>query len=263
MPDQVFPIDERIELPGHFTEPVVLEAVRALGEGAECHVRLADGSLEEVVLSGDETAMLAARSGSAPALGPVDARDAQLLVESARIRLAYSHDRQFAVSLSGIRTLPHQIEAVYQKMLPQPRLRMLGANCPWALRRLKEDLKDMDGQRLFPDRHAVTVAFTLNGDEFSLYKSVTAYINQYIPQQQGQRRTSAALARTVLQRRLASSACAIHESLKRRLQKQQNLLDELEGMSPAQRSRRLAVLQGRLADAERDEDDRWSMCREC
>lgn len=131
----------------------------------------------------------------------------------------------------------------------------LGADCPWALRRLKEDLKDMDGQRLFPDRHAVTVAFTLNGDEFSLYKSVTAYINQYIPQQQGQRKTSAALARTVLQRRLASSACAIHESLKRRLQKQQNLLDELEGMSPAQRSRRLALLQGRLADAERDEDD--------
>jgi len=30
----------------------------------------------------------------------------QLLVESARIRLAYAHDRQFAVSLSGIRTLP-------------------------------------------------------------------------------------------------------------------------------------------------------------
>ena len=75
----------------------------------------------------------------------------------------------------------------------------------------------MDGQRLFPDRHAVTVPFTLNGDEFALYKSVTAYINQYIPQQQGQRRTSAALARTVLQRRLASSACAIHESLQRRL----------------------------------------------
>jgi hypothetical protein len=61
---------------------------------------------------------------------------------------------------------------------------------------LKEDLKDMDGQRLFPDRHAITVPFTLNADEFALYKSVTAYINQFIPQQQGQRRTSAALARS-------------------------------------------------------------------
>ncbi len=125
----------------------------------------------------------------------------------------------------------------------------------WALRRLKEDLKDMDGQRLFPDRHAVTVPFKLNADEFSLYKAVTAYINEFIPQQQGQRKTSAALARTVLQRRLASSACAIHESLKRRQQKQQNLLEELEGLTPAQRSKRLAALQGRLVDSEQEEDD--------
>jgi len=131
----------------------------------------------------------------------------------------------------------------------------LGEDCPWALRRLKEDLKDMDGARLFPDRHAVTVPFTLNAEEFALYKEVTAYINEFIPQQSGQRSTSAALARTVFQRRLASSACAIHESLKRRLQKQSELLQELEALSPSQRSRRLAMLQGRLADAEQEEDD--------
>jgi hypothetical protein len=88
-----------------------------------------------------------------------------------------------------------------------------------------------------------------------LYKAVTRYINQFIPQQQGQRKTSAALARTVLQRRLASSACAIHESLTRRLQKQQDLLDALEGLTPAQRAKTLAALQGRLADAEQEEDD--------
>jgi len=35
----------------------------------------------------------------------------------------------------------------------------LGKDCPWALRRLKEDLRDMNGQRLFPDRHAITVSF--------------------------------------------------------------------------------------------------------
>src|SRR5207302_3006072 len=51
----------------------------------------------------------------------------------------------------------------------------------------------------------------LNADEFALYKAVTRYINHFIRQQQGQRKTSAALARTVLQRRLASSACAIHK----------------------------------------------------
>jgi len=53
-------------------------------------------------------------------------------VESVRIRLAYAYDRQFAVSLSGIRTLPHQIEAVYQKMLPQPRLCFLLGDDPGA-----------------------------------------------------------------------------------------------------------------------------------
>jgi superfamily II DNA or RNA helicase len=441
--DAQFPIGQRISLPGHFAEPVVLESVRSLGDGCECRVRLIDGRLDEVVLSPQEMHELRGHEIAPEKHRLVDPTDLQLLVESARIRLAYTHDRQFAVSLSGIRTLPHQIEAVYQKMLPQPCLRFLladdpgagktimagllvkelklrevvdrvlilcpapltiqwqdemqrwfgetfdiifaavdqqqlsnpwqrsnlviasidyakqedvreriwqqhwnlviideahkcsartgsggagreprvvttrrydlaaklardcdnlllltatphhgdedkfahflrlidqdlfpephrlgpqaseirndvfrlGEDCPWALRRLKEDLKDMDGQRLFPDRHAITVPFMLNPDEFALYKSVTAYINEYIPQQQGQRRTSAALARTVLQRRLASSACAIHESLKRRWQKQQDLLTELEGLTPAQRARRLAALQGRLADAEQDEDD--------
>jgi hypothetical protein len=41
---------------------------------------------------------------------------------------AYAHDRHFAISLSGIRTLPHQIEAAYLKMLPQARLRFLLAD---------------------------------------------------------------------------------------------------------------------------------------
>jgi len=131
----------------------------------------------------------------------------------------------------------------------------LGKDSPWALRRLKEDLKDLEGRRLFPDRHALTVTFTLNRDEYALYKAVTAYINEFIPQRTGQRRSSAALTRTVLQRRLASSTCAIHESLKRRLKKQQNLLEELEKLTPSQRAKRLAAIRGRLTDREQEEDD--------
>jgi superfamily II DNA or RNA helicase len=440
-------IGHRISLPGHFDVPVILEAVRALGTagsaGYECRVRLPDGTLEEAVISPAEAATVFGADQKAPAATmPVDGERLRLLVESARIRLAYAHDRQFAVSLSGIRTLPHQIEAVYQAMLPQPRLRFLladdpgagktimagllikelklreaiervlilcpapltiqwqdemlrwfgesfdmifsavdqqqltnpwqrssqvissidyakqedvrervwqqrwdlvvideahkcsaytksrtnrsdevtetkryqlakrlseaadhvllltatphhgdedrfshflrlidpdlfpephrlgnhatairkdvfklGKDSPWSLRRLKEDLKDLNGRRLFPDRHAKTVAFRLNSEEYALYKSVTAYINEFIPQQTGQRRSSAALTRTVLQRRLVSSTCAIHESLKRRLKKQQDLLDELEGLSPFQRAKRLAALQGRLPDVEQEEDD--------
>jgi superfamily II DNA or RNA helicase len=441
-------IGQRIYLPGHFDVPVVLEDARPLGSddsaGYECRVRLPNGSLEETVISMEEMAtILGGRVDRAEAEAPSDAEQLRLLIESARIRLAYAHDQQFAVSLSGIRTLPHQIEAVYQAMLPQPRLRFLladdpgagktimagllvkelklreaverililcpapltiqwqdemlrwfgesfdiifaavdqqqltnpwqrysqaiasldyakqedvrervwqqrwdlviideahkcsartasggrgrepkidptkryelatrltaeadhvllltatphhgdedkfahflrlidpdlfpephrlreksaeirrevfrlGKDSPWCLRRMKEDLRDANGKRLFPDRHAISVAFCLNNEEYALYKSVTAYINQFIPQQTGQRRSSAALTRTVLQRRLVSSACAIHESIKRRLKKQEDLLEELEGLTPAQRARRLAALQGRLPDAEQDEDD--------
>jgi hypothetical protein len=48
---------------------------------------------------------------------------------------------------------------------------------------------------------------------------------------------------------------AIYESLRRRLERQQALLNELENLTPAQRARRLAQIQGRLIDVEQDEDD--------
>ncbi|MGH2522428.1 MAG: SNF2-related protein, partial [Anaerolineales bacterium] len=441
--------DQRVRLPGHFEGVVTVEAVRALGSGYEVRVRLASGALEETVLStGEFDALLQGVEQAAPSSTTArlaDPAQLALLIESARIRLAYAYDTQFAVSLSGIRTLPHQIEAVYQKMLPQPRLRFLladdpgagktvmagllikemklrqavervlivvpapltiqwqdellrffgeafqiigaandqaqlidlwqrerqvitsidyakqeqvreriwqqhwdlvvideahkcsaytrrrtdraddvektkryqfaekiteradhvllmtatphhgdddrfghflrlvdpdlfpephrlaaeagqirrqvlrlGRECPWALRRLKEDLRDLDGRRLFPDRHAETVTFHLNAAEYALYKSVTAYINAFLPQASrtdGRKRASVALARTVLQRRLASSTHAIYESLKRRLARQNKLLDELEILPPAQRARFLDRLRQRLTDDELDEDD--------
>ncbi|MDE0024799.1 MAG: hypothetical protein OXP69_10355 [Spirochaetaceae bacterium] len=113
--------------------PVVVEDFRPLGvdgpAGYECRVRLPDGSLEEAVISSEEAVSLLSDRGTEAAqeLPPADAERLRLLVESSRIRLAYAYDRQFAVSLSGIRTLPHQIEAVYRKMLPQPRLRVVAA----------------------------------------------------------------------------------------------------------------------------------------
>jgi SNF2 family DNA or RNA helicase len=131
------PIGQRVSLPGHFDVPVVLEDARPLGNdgsgGYECRVRLPDGSLDEAVISAAEAQTLLTMSTVPQSTTqPVDAERLHLLIESARIRLAYAHDRQFAVSLSGIRTLPHQIEAVYQRMLPQPRLRFLLADDPGA-----------------------------------------------------------------------------------------------------------------------------------
>jgi len=438
-----YPIGQRIELPGHFPRPVVLESVRPIGSGFECRVRLPDGTPDEAILSKEEAEVAFASAAASPGkITTVDPEKMRLLIESARIRLAYAHDRHFAVSLSGIRTLPHQIEAVYLRMLPQPRLRFLladdpgagktimagllikelklreaiervlilcpapltiqwqdellrwfgesfdiifsavdqqqltnpwqranqiiasmdyakqedvrervwqqkwnlvvideahkcsaytkrsksrgdepdktkryqlaerlsaqadnlllltatphhgdddrfahfvrlidpdlfpephrsgnkateirreilrlGPECPWALRRLKEDLKDINGRRLFPDRHAHTVTFRLNSEEYDLYKAVTAYINQFLPQASGRKKQSVALARTVFQRRLASSTMAICESIRRRLERQQELLQELEDLPAAQLAKRLAQIQGRIIDLEQDEDD--------
>ena len=135
-------IGRRVSLPGHFDVPVILEDVRPLGAdgstGYECRVRLPGGALEEAVISSEEAAAVCAAGAGAEeatATRPADPEKLRLLIESARIRLAYAYDRQFAVSLSGIRTLPHQIEAVYRKMLPQPRLRFLLADDPVRARR--------------------------------------------------------------------------------------------------------------------------------
>ncbi len=61
-----------------------------------------------------------------------DAPGFRLAAEATRIRLAYTYDPQFAVSVSRIDALPHQLEAVYHYMLRQPRLRFLLADDPGA-----------------------------------------------------------------------------------------------------------------------------------
>jgi len=136
MPEEVLQeslVGQRVKLTGYFDEAVTVEGVRIIGGGVELRVRLINGQLEEVVVSQEEYQRLLAGQIKTPTPATlVDPERLRLLIESTRIRLAYAHDRQFAVSLSGIRTLPHQIEAVYQRMLPQPQLRFLLADDPGA-----------------------------------------------------------------------------------------------------------------------------------
>jgi SNF2 family DNA or RNA helicase len=56
----------------------------------------------------------------------------RLATEAYRIRLAHLYDPLFAVSVSKIDPLPHQLEAVYEHMLPQPALRFMLADDPGA-----------------------------------------------------------------------------------------------------------------------------------
>jgi superfamily II DNA or RNA helicase len=52
--------------------------------------------------------------------------------EAHRIRLAYQYDPHFAVSVSQIDPLPHQLDAVYSRLLTQPKIRLLIADDPGA-----------------------------------------------------------------------------------------------------------------------------------
>src|SRR5579875_918655 len=407
----------QLAIPGHFSAPVRVEDVEAIGqEHYLLRVRRADGSPAETVLT---AADLEAALATAVARAPItDPRSLFRWVEAHRIQLAYAHDPLFAVSLSGVRGLPHQIEAVYRRLLPQPRLRFvladdpgagktimagllikelklrgvvdrvlvvvpapltaqwqdelldrfdeefvvvearevrwrLGGNpwqqhdrvitsldfakqddvrpdllraewdlvvideahkcsavtygeavkrtkryllaeelsrrtaplllltatphsgdqdrfrhflalldpdqfataelvrrqigvedSPYFLRRQKEDLRDERGRKLFVERHVRTQPFALSAPELQLYEQVTEYINRFLGGGGlgGVRSHAVALARTVLQRRLASSLGAIHSSLRKRAERLAQRIEELERMSPAERARRLAEL---------------------
>ena len=127
-------MNSAISLLNQHLRPVTIEAVRSLRSGWEVRMRLASEALDETVFSNAELEALLQEVASHPlaALQLVDPAQLALLIESVRIRLAHGYDQQFAVSLSGIRTLLHQIEAVCQRMLPQPRLRFLLADDPGA-----------------------------------------------------------------------------------------------------------------------------------
>lgn len=126
---------------------------------------------------------------------------------------------------------------------------------PWFLRRMKEELRDLHGRPLFTERHPVTVRFELSRAEMRLYKAVTAYINDFLPHQKGRRKVTVALARMVLQRRLASSLYAITRSLHKRHDRFITILEELDALRPAEQARRLQQLRLLDMDAEQDVDD--------
>ena len=98
-------------------------------------------------------------------------------------------------------------------------------------RMVKEKLLKFDGTPLFPVRRAYTVPYKLSAAEASLYKSVTHYVRQEFDRAErleGKKRTTVGFALTLLQRRLASSPEAIHRSLRRRRDRLQNRLKEME-----------------------------------
>jgi len=99
-------------------------------------------------------------------------------------------------------------------------------------RMVKESLLRFDGRPLFPERIAYTVPYPLSDGEARLYKEVTAYVREEFNRadklQNDKRAGTVGFALTVLQRRLASSPEAIYQSLRRRRERLEKRLRELE-----------------------------------
>jgi hypothetical protein len=109
-------------------------------------------------------------------------------------------------------------------------------------RMVKENLLKFDGTPLFPERIAYTVPTSSPTPKPQLYKAVTGYVREEFNRAEAlendKRAGTVGFALTILQRRLASSPEAIYQSLRRRRERLESRLRELECCSAAARARR-------------------------
>ena len=125
-------------------------------------------------------------------------------------------------------------------------------------RMVKENLLKFNGRPLFPERIAHTVPYTLSEAEARLYKVVTAYVREEFNRAEAleneQRAGAIGFALTILQRRLASSPEAIYQSLRRRRERLESRLRELEVLQRGGQAPIALTAAGPGLDAEDVED---------
>ena len=101
-------------------------------------------------------------------------------------------------------------------------------------RMVKENLLTFDSTPLFPERMAYTVPYILSDEEKRLYKAVTNYVKEEFDRADAlandKRAGTVGFALTILQRRLASSPEAIHQSLRRRRERLEGRLREFQAL---------------------------------
>ena len=102
-----------------------------------------------------------------------------------------------------------------------------GAN-KFFIRRLKEDMKDWDGNPLYKKRFTKTTSYNLTPDEKKLYDAVTKYLTKQKEEAAVSKNIHVSLALQVMQRRLVSSIYAIRNTLQKRWMALQGLSDELD-----------------------------------
>ena len=125
-------------------------------------------------------------------------------------------------------------------------------------RMVKESLLKFDGKPLFPERIAYTVPYRLSDAEARLYAAVTDYVREEFNRAEAlendRRAGTVGFALTILQRRLASSPAAIHQSLRRRRERLESRLRELVVMQRGGQAAMAFPVAGPEFDAEDVED---------
>ncbi|MBS1794107.1 MAG: DUF3883 domain-containing protein [Acidobacteria bacterium] len=95
------------------------------------------------------------------------------------------------------------------------------------IRRLKEDMKDWHGKPLFKARYTKTTTYELTPEEKELYDKVTDYLTTKKAEASQSKNIHVSLALSVMQRRLVSSIFAIKNTLERRFNALQTIVDEV------------------------------------
>ena len=114
-----------------FPEPVQVIVAVPLGDAVKVVAKgLLTGQVHEPILNAEQLARLEASPDKEPFDG--DPHKFRLGVEALRLGLAYEHDPYFSLSIARVDPLPHQLEAVYDYFIKQPRIRFLLADDPGA-----------------------------------------------------------------------------------------------------------------------------------
>ncbi|APS21009.1 helicase [Streptomyces sp. Tue 6075] len=112
---------------------VVIVARQMFGAAAQVTYRRPDGTVDEAILYREDECRLASGEPSSSRQGfDADPELFRLAAEALRIRMGARGDAMLAVSTSVLDPLPHQIQAVYNELLPRTPLRFLLADDPGA-----------------------------------------------------------------------------------------------------------------------------------
>src|SRR5271157_1551332 len=114
-----------------FPEPVQVIVLIPLGASVKLVGKgLNTNQVHELILNAEQLTQLQSSPEKEPFDG--DPLRFRLGVEAYRLGLAYEYDPYFALSIARVDPLPHQLEAVYDYFLKQPRIRFLLADDPGA-----------------------------------------------------------------------------------------------------------------------------------